>query len=169
MDICTVGMTTGQVWIPGRDDMEALMPQHLSPHFTLEELTFSQTAARQDIDNTPPPDVLVHLRRTALGLEGVRVRLGGAPIIISSGYRCPVLNARVGGSERSQHMTGQAADFTAPRFGSVREVVDALADSDVPYDQLILEFGRWVHISFAAEPRHHALVIDRAGARPLYA
>jgi hypothetical protein len=46
-------------------------------------------------------------------------------------------------------------------------VVDALADSDVPYDQLILEFGRWVHISFSTSPRHHALVIDRTGTRPL--
>ena len=139
----------------------------LSPHFTLAEMTASQTAARHGWDNTPGPDELAALRKTAMGLEAVRVRLGGAPIIVSSGYRSAQLNAAIGGSKRSQHMRGEAADFTAPRFGGPREIVDAIADSDVPYDQLILEFGRWVHISFTDNPRHHALVIDRSGTRPL--
>jgi hypothetical protein len=101
-------------------------------------------------------------------LEAVRVRLGCAPVLISSGYRSPAVNAAVGGSRNSQHMTGQAADFTAPRFGSPAEVVAALVDSGVEYDQLILEFGRWVHISFADQPRHQALTIDSMGTRPLF-
>lgn len=142
---------------------------YLSPHFTVDELTFSQTAERQGIDNMPGPDQLAALRRTAMGLEGVRVRLGGAPILISSGYRCPALNRAIGGSAKSQHMAGEAADFTAPRFGSPREIVDALVDADIGYDQLILEYGRWVHISFAPRARHHALIIDRTGTRPLVA
>lgn len=141
----------------------------LSPHFTLDELTVSQTAARLGLDNDPPPEVLAALKFTARGLEDVRVRLGGAPILVSSGYRSPAVNAAVGGSASSQHMRGQAVDFTAPRFGTPRQIVDALADSDVPYDQLILEFGRWVHISFSPLPRRHALVIDRSGTRPLMA
>jgi hypothetical protein len=142
---------------------------YLSPHFTLDELTFSQTAERLGLNNDPGPEVLAALKRTALGLEAVRVRLGGAPILVSSGYRAPAVNAAVGGSPSSQHMRGEAVDFTAPRFGVPRQIVDALADSDVPYDQLILEFGRWVHISFSATPRRHALVIDRSGTRPLMA
>lgn len=142
---------------------------HLSPHFTLDELTFSQTAERLGLNNDPGPEVLAALKRTALGLEAVRVRLGGAPILVSSGYRAPPVNAAVGGSPSSQHMRGEAVDFTAPRFGVPRQIVDALADSDVPYDQLILEFGRWVHISFSGNPRRHALVIDRSGTRPLMA
>ena len=142
---------------------------YLSPHFTLDELTFSQTAERLGLNNDPGPEVLAALKRTALGLEAVRVRLGGAPILVSSGYRAPPVNAAVGGSPSSQHMRGEAVDFTAPRFGVPRQIVDALADSDVPYDQLILEFGRWVHISFSGNPRRHALVIDRSGARPLMA
>lgn len=141
----------------------------LSPHFTLDELTVSQTAARLGLDNDPGPEVLAALKRTALGLEAVRVRLGGAPILVSSGYRSPAVNAAVGGSPSSQHMRGEAVDFTSPRFGTPRQIVDALADSDVPYDQLILEFGRWVHISFSGTPRRHALVIDRSGTRPLMA
>jgi hypothetical protein len=50
-----------------------------------------------------------------------------------------------------------------------REIVDALVDADLGYDQLILEFERWVHISWADKPRHHALIIDRTGTRPLVA
>jgi zinc D-Ala-D-Ala carboxypeptidase len=146
---------------------------NLSPHFTLDELTHSQTAERDNLDNTPGPDALAALRRTAMGLEAVRIRLGGAPILISSGYRGPAVNAAVKGSKTSQHMKGEAADFTAPRFGTPRQIVDALAESDVPYDQLILEFahrGRgWVHISFAAAPRRMALIVDPAGTRPLLA
>lgn len=139
---------------------------YLSPHFTLEELTVSQEAARRGIDNTPTPEAMEALKRTAMGLEAVRMRLGGAPILVSSGYRSPAVNAAVGGSKSSQHMRGEAADFTAPRFGNPRAIVDALVDSDVPYDQLILEFGRWVHISFSQRPRRQALVIDTTGTRP---
>ena len=142
---------------------------YLSPHFTLDEMTHSQTAARLGLDNDPPIDLLQALKRTATGLEAVRMRLGAAPILISSGYRAPAVNKAVGGSATSQHMRGEAVDFTAPRFGTPRQIVDALADSDVPYDQLILEFGRWVHISFSAAPRRMALHIDRTGTRPLYA
>lgn len=139
----------------------------LSQHFTLDEFTLSQTAERRGIDNTPPPHVMEALLRTAAYLEDVRARLG-APVIISSGYRCLELNRVVGSKDSSQHITGEAVDFTAPGFGAPRQVVDALAESEVPYDQLILEFGRWVHISFRRHgARHMALVIDRSGTRPL--
>ncbi len=141
---------------------------NLSPHFTLAEMTVSQEAARRGLDNTPPPDIVEALRRTCLGLEAVRVRLGCAPIIVSSGYRSPAVNAAVGGSKSSQHMTGQAADIICPAFGGPTEVAAALRDSGIEYDQLILEFGRWVHISFAPKPRRQALIIDRAGTRPMW-
>ena len=139
----------------------------LSSHFTLDEFTASQTAARRGIDNTPPAEVMPALIKTAQGMEAVRVRLGGAPISISSGYRSPELNAAIGGSKTSQHTKGEAADFICPRFGSPTEVVYALRDSGIEFDQLILEFGRWVHISFAAKPRHMVLEIDAKGTRPL--
>lgn len=142
---------------------------HLSPHFTLAELTLSDTAARLGLDNAPPPDVMAALARTAQGLEAVRIRLGGAPIQVLSGYRSPEVNAAVGGQRNSQHMRGEAADIVAPRFGDPMSLAVALRDSGIEYDQLILEFGRWVHVSFAAHPRHHVLAIDRDGARPLLA
>ena len=140
----------------------------LSPHFSLAEFTVSETAARRDIDNTPPAEVMPALKRTAQGLEAVRVRLGCAPIIVTSGYRSPALNAAIGGAAQSQHMTGEAADFICPRFGSPAEIAAALVDSGIAYDQLLLEFGRWIHISFSDTPRHHALSIDRTGTRPLF-
>ena len=145
---------------------------NLSAHFTLEEFTTSQTAARRGIDNSPAADVLERMKKTAQGLEAVRVRLGCAPITVTSGYRSPALNAAIGGAAQSQHMTGEAADFICPRFGSPAEIAAALVDSGIAYDQLILEFagkgGGWVHISFSENPRHHALSIDRTGTRPLF-
>lgn len=137
---------------------------HLSPHFTLDELTHSETAARLGIDNTPPPPVVETLRRTAAYLEDVRARLG-VPLLISSGYRCLLLNRAIKSADTSQHLRGEAVDFIAPRFGSPRQIVDTLTDSDIPYDQIILEFGRWVHISFSGQGRRQALVIDQAGTR----
>jgi hypothetical protein len=139
---------------------------NLSPHFTLEEMTVSQTAARNGLDNTPSEAVIAKMRKTAKGLEGVRVVLGGAPIIISSGYRSPAVNSAVGGSRNSQHLTGEAVDFTAPRFGSVVDVFNAIKRSGIKYDQLIQEFCSWVHLSFSDTPRGQALIIDRNGTRP---
>ena len=147
------------------------MSQFLSPHFTLDELTISETAERLGLDNTPGPDALAALRCTAAYLEDVRLRLAAAPILVSSGYRSPAVNAAVGSKLDSQHVLGQAVDFIAPRYGSPAQIVTTLAGSDIPFDQLILEFGRWVHISFkaAGAPRRMAFAIDRNGPRPLTA
>lgn len=138
---------------------------HLSDHFTIDEFTLSQTAARLGISNDPPPEVISHLQTTAMGMELVRESLGNVPILISSGYRCPALNAEVHGQPGSQHLLGEAVDFTAPTFGNPSDVMRHLVDSDVPYDQIILEFGRWVHISFSLKDRRQALIIDRSGTR----
>ena len=138
------------------------MPTPLSQHFTLEELIFSQDAARQGIDNTPSDAIRQNLARIAGILEEVRTLLGDQPMHVSSGYRCPELNTFVHGSRTSAHMNGLAADFTAAGFGSVLETAQAIADSDIEFDQLIHEFGTWVHIGLAAEgvtPRRQLLSI----------
>ena len=138
------------------------MPTYLSEHFTLEELTFSQVAARQGIDNTPPPEIVQNLKRVAAVLEEVRSLLGGKVIHINSGYRGPALNAIIGGSKTSAHMTGLAADFIAPAFGSVLEIAKAIEVSGIVFDQLIHEYGTWVHIGLAAngaKPRRQKLTI----------
>ena len=121
------------------------MPRKLSEHFTLEEMILSQTAARKDIDNTPTPAIVANLRLTVATLEEIRTLLG-VPILVSSGYRSPALNKAVGGSKTSAHMQGLAADFTAPGFGTVLQVARKISASEIAYDQLIYEFGSWVHI-----------------------
>lgn len=136
-----------------------------SPHFTRDEFTLSQTAVRMGIANDPGPKEIKALTVTAQGLELVRDLLGGVPILISSGYRSPALNAAVRGSQGSQHLLGEAVDFTAPTFGSPAEVVAAIVASEIPYDQVILEFGRWIHISFSERNRKQALIIDSMGTR----
>ena len=84
----------------------------LSPHFKLNEFTKSRTARENGIDNTPPPEAVENLRALCCHtLEPLREALG-FPIIITSGYRCKVLNERITHhSATSQHMQGEAADF----------------------------------------------------------
>ena len=139
---------------------------YLSKHFTIDEFTFSQTASRNGISNNPPPEIVTALHHTAKGMELVRKALGNVPVLVSSGYRSPALNAVVGGQIGSQHLLGEAVDFTAPTFGLPSDVIRNIVKSDVPYDQIILEFGRWVHISFSDRNRRQALVIDHTGTRP---
>lgn len=138
---------------------------NLSEHFTLEEFTFSQTAARKGIDNNPPEDVLEALQHTAECMEELRELLGH-PININSAYRSPALNKAVGSKGTSQHLTGEAVDFTCSGFGTPAEIVEHILDSDIEYDQVILEFDRWVHISFSqTRNRKQALIIDNSGTR----
>ena len=60
-------------------------------------------------------------------LEDLRTAFLDRPILITSGNRCPKHNKAVGGSPRSQHMTGKAADFRIIGVDPI-EVADALAD-----------------------------------------
>ena len=130
----------------------------LTPNFPLAILVRSETAEQQGIDNTPLPEVLDNLRILAAGLEQVQALLG-YPLEISSAYRCPALNAAVGGSTTSQHVQGLAADFVCPDFGPPLEIARAIGDSAIGFDQCILEFGRWVHVSFSPQPRGRVLTI----------
>jgi len=137
----------------------------LTPHFTLEEFTFSETATRKGIDNTPHEGILDNLCILANGMEDVR-NLLNAPIHISSGYRCPALNDTIGSKRTSQHIQGLACDFTSISYGSPDSIVLAIISSDILYDQIILEYNSWVHISFPEDnkpPRREALIINKEG------
>jgi len=137
----------------------------LSKNFTLTEFTLSQTASRLGIDNTPSKETIINLIRTAEGMEEVRLLLKGNSIVISSGYRGPALNKAINGSRSSQHMTGEACDFTCPGFGTVDEIMKAIVTSSIQFDQCIKEFSTWIHISFSSTPRKQALIIDANGTR----
>ena len=97
----------------------------LTPHFTLDEFTASQTAARMGLPNMPSGQEMANLQRTAETMEKVRTILGDKPVLISSGYRSPAVNAAVGGASNSAHMSGLAVDFTAPGFGSPLDICHA--------------------------------------------
>jgi hypothetical protein len=117
----------------------------LTPHFELWEFEVSQTAARRGLDNKIPPNLMPNAIRLAEFLEHVRI-LVDAPIINSSVYRSPLVNKAVKGDKKSQHMQALAADFNVPGY-TVKEVCEILSKSRLQYDQLINEFGAWIHIS----------------------
>jgi zinc D-Ala-D-Ala carboxypeptidase len=149
----------------------------LTAHFTLEELTRSNTGERLGIDNTPDLNTVAHLTVTAMGLEKVRALLG-APLNIDSGYRCEALEKALtekdfanwcdrhglprGDASWPQyfatkaHPQGYAADFLCPGYGSPLMVARTIAGSDIAFDQVIQE-GTWVHVSFDPRMRHQAL------------
>jgi zinc D-Ala-D-Ala carboxypeptidase len=146
----------------------------LTPHFSLEEMTDSQTAARKGLTNVPPPSSQEwkNLHRTANVMEEVRTILGDKPILISSGYRSPAVNKAVGGSSSSAHMHGLAVDFSCPGFGSPLTICKTLEPhmKTLGIDQLIHEFNTWVHLGLrSAPPRHMAMTIDNKGTRTWFA
>jgi len=137
----------------------------LSPHFTLAELSHSNTATRLGIDNTPLAEEIANLEILAEGLEQVRTKLDSRPILISSGFRCLELNRALKSKDTSYHILGLAADFTST-YGNVQEVMRAIADSSIQFDQLILEFGKWIHIAFPKQgekPRRQMMRIGKSG------
>ena len=120
----------------------------MSPHFTLAQLTHSDTALEHSIANTPSSAHLGNLRRLAKALEQIQ-RLLQYPLAINSAYRCPELNRLVGGVPASRHALGLAADFSCPAFGSPLDIARAVAASPIHFDQIIHEYGRWVHFGLA--------------------
>jgi zinc D-Ala-D-Ala carboxypeptidase len=122
----------------------------ISEHFTLEELFFSEAAARLGLDNTPGPSVITNLGRVAAALERIRTLLGDKPIAVHSGYRSAEVDRAVGGVITSAHCHGLACDFVCPAFGAPAEVALVILTSDIEYDQLILEYG-WVHVALAQQ------------------
>lgn len=139
---------------------------NLTAHFTLEELTFTD---HREFDNTPNDQELANLRRLAEFLEEVKDLLNGKPIMINSAFRCKQVNDAVGSKDSSQHRVGCAADIRVPGM-TPDEVVKAVINSSLPFDQVIREFDRWTHISIpndpAGKPRRQALIIDKQGTRP---
>ena len=140
---------------------------NLTQHFTLEEMTASQTAARMGLSNEPSDAQQAALKKTAELLEVVRAALGSKPMTITSGYRSPEVNQAVGGVGHSAHMDGMAADFICPSFGTPLEICRALASRQpaLEFDQLIHEYGQWVHIAWGNPQRRQVLTIDRNGTR----
>lgn len=147
----------------------------LTKHFTLQEMTASETAVRRGFDNTPNATELANLVRTAELLEEVKAVLDMKPILVNSAFRSKQVNDAVGSRDTSQHRLGCAADIRVPGMNP-DQVCRAIINSGIQFDQLIREFwtpdagGGWTHISVPntkeMTARRQALIIDRAGTRP---
>lgn len=130
---------------------------NLSKNFTLEELTKSDSAIRNGINNTPNDSHMKALKLLVVNvLQPMRDKWG--PIKVTSGYRSPALNKLIGGSEKSQHSKGEAADFEVIGVDNFK-LAEWIRDN-MEFDQLILEFydaaeckpnSGWVHVSYSKD------------------
>jgi len=128
-------------------------------NFTYKEVIKSSTADRLNIDNSIPETLINNLMRSTVGIQKVREYLR-VPLRVNSWYRCSELNRAVGGATNSAHLKGFAIDFL-PLGRKIEEVFKAIAESDLEFDQLILEHSGstyWIHISF--DPRNRRQVFE---------
>jgi hypothetical protein len=123
----------------------------LTENFSLEEFLVSQTAIRHGINMDPPVDVIENLRRLCVDILQPARDILGVPFSISSGYRPLELNELIGGSTTSAHPYGRAADVIPHRPITPLKLAETIRDMELPYDQVIQEFGRWVHIGISEE------------------
>lgn len=129
-------------------------------YFNYNELTRSATASRLGIDNTPTAKEKANLKAVVDNILDPLREKWGAPIIVTSGFRCEKLNKAVGGATTSQHRLGQAVDIrtVSDKPADNYKLLHLLIDMGLPYDQLISEYvddkGRpdWIHVSYG--PRH---------------
>lgn len=143
-----------------------------SKYFTLEEMTASPTAQRLGINNKPTADIVAALQRLVTNVLDPLREEWGAPIIVTSGYRCVKLNSVVGGARSSQHTFGQAADIrtVSDRPEENKRLRNLLIKLNLPYDQLIDEYGcDWLHVSHrAAGNRGQILSAKRVKGKTVY-
>lgn len=134
---------------------------NLTENFTLNELIYSVTAEKNKIDNRPSVQVIANLKSLCENvLQPLRNALG-CPIVITSGFRCAVLNKKVGGQSNSQHLMGQAADLVVPQK-NLKDVFNYIK-SHLNYDQLLYEYNKtdkWIHVSFRNDGHNRKQAID---------
>ena len=128
----------------------------LSGHFSLSELTKSQTAERKGISNKPTLEHIENLTELCNNILEPTRRNFGKPIVITSGYRSEELCEAIGSKTTSQHAKGEAADFEM--FGLDNKSLAKYIKNNLIFDQLILEFynqddpsSGWVHCSYSKE------------------
>jgi hypothetical protein len=125
----------------------------LSPNFSLNELTQSETALRKGLNNEATPEIISALQLLAVSvLQPIRDHYAKG-VKVNSGYRSPEVNASVGGSKTSDHCKGQAADIEIPGVANA-ELAEYIKER-LQFTQLILEFytqgvpdSGWVHVSY---------------------
>lgn len=143
----------------------------LTEHFSLAEMTRSNTAIRQGLDNTPPAWAVANLRLVAHALELVRAQYG-LPLRVFSGYRSEAVNRACGGSKSSAHKLGLAADFVIPGV-PVIHICRWIESNLTGFDQVIYEFGPggWVHLGLGDDRRpirQQSLTASKQGGKTVY-
>jgi len=125
----------------------------ISEHISKKEATFSATATRKGIDNTPGEYELQNMELIAVKVfEPLRKAVNG-PIKINSFFRSEKLNKAIGGSSRSQHCQGRAIDLDdVYGYMSNKDMYNYIKNN-LDFDQMIWEFGTednpdWVHVSY---------------------
>lgn len=140
-------------------------------YFTINELTKSTTAIKRHIDNTPSKEVERSLTALVEKVLDPLREAYGKPIIVTSGYRCPKLNAIVGSTPSSQHVKGEAADIKSVQDTPEenKKLYDLIVKLKLPFDQLINEHNYdWVHVSFGARHRRQKLKAVRKNGKTVY-
>lgn len=146
---------------------------NLSKNFTVAELSKSESATRQGIDNTPSMTVIDNLQQLVDNvLQPIRDKFG--PITVTSGYRSPAVNKAIGGSTTSDHCKGYAADFEVLNMDN-KELALWIKDN-LKFSQLILEFyhkgtpdSGWVHVSYNKDNlKNEALTAVKVGGKTVY-
>ena len=139
----------------------------LGKYFTIEEMTRSDAAERLKIANTYTQVEYNNLKALVGNiLDPLRIKVGKS-ITINSGFRNEQVNRAVGGAATSQHRFGQAADLVIEGM-TTREIVNLIVDMKLPYDQLIEEFGSWVHVSFSTRNRREVLQAKKVNGKTVY-
>lgn len=139
----------------------------LSKYFTKAEMIRSAKAKKLGIDNTPPQAIIDNLMLFCRCCADRVRELFGVPISPSSGYRCPKLNVAVGGSATSDHPQGFAMDFNVPGH-TVRQAIGKIVRSGIVFDQLIDEYGTWIHVGYRPLGRNrNQILIIRKGSRKI--
>lgn len=120
----------------------------MNNYFELNEFLYSDTALKNKIPNLPSFQIVENIKMMIPLLNGLR-EIWGSSIIVSSGYRCPELNKKVGGSSTSAHLMGFAVDLV-PSNGKMNEFIECCKRyfKDKVFDQIIIESSgssRWVH------------------------
>lgn len=135
----------------------------LSENFSLVELTSTGTG----LPNEPTAEEVAALRALVTNvLQPLRTAVG-VPVVVSSGFRSAAVNRAVGGAASSQHRLGQAADINAAGIGP-KELCQRIIDLGLPFDQLIQEFGRWVHVSYGPRHRRQVLTAVKVKGKTVY-
>ena len=142
----------------------------ISPHFHLEEFTRSETAHKKGIKNIPDVEQVQNIMALCkIVLEEVR-KYFRKPVFITSGYRSPELNKAVGGSQYSQHVKGEAADFVV-KGTPVSQVFEYIIHQSIPFDQCIHEKKgntEWIHISHKRNRREKLFAAPDEAGRMVY-